>query len=474
MTVAEQTYGIFLLREALIGIPLSALQEVCTVGALSPMLVTAPGLKGALDLRGNIVPLVDVAVAAGLSGSDAPPALAAIVRDGQRIAGIAIEGIHGISSVPADRLQPVGASGSTDLFQRGFFDNSAVVSILEANAFFTEMRLPNTIVAAKREPVEANRDHLTLLTFSAGGAEFGIEATRIISTIPRQRLDSTDLAAGPFLGNVVQHGWKLPVVGACQVLGLGTPKAAPDAEVVVLRCSDDARIGFAVDTINRISNVRRSDVTAAARVVGALGVLPDVIIADGGRQTHVVDVEALLRQPEFSALAELSFPLEDGAVERGRAGAPQTTDASSQAGELAERYVVVEAGDTYGIPAKDVCSIIDAPENLITQTNADPRVLGLFVHDGRSIPLSSAGTRRCSGRFALIVGEGAGQVGFLVDDVKGLMSLSWTADDAQEDHIALTSGQSRLICRQLDLLVLAAELSGGGMTADDTPRLASA
>jgi purine-binding chemotaxis protein CheW len=87
------------------GVELTAVQEFCDIVHLSPIPCCPPHILGAMDLRGDLLTLIDPRAALNL-----PPAAsggkAVIVRLGEQAAGIAVDAVHTVLYLRGEEVQP--------------------------------------------------------------------------------------------------------------------------------------------------------------------------------------------------------------------------------------------------------------------------------------------------------------------------------------------------------------------------------
>ena len=102
----------FRLGGELHGCDIRLVEEVVTRRAVHPLPDVPPHLLGVLLLRGEMVPVMDVAPALGLAleaGGKAPAIL--VVALGETRIGVAAETVHEVLEVPADAVRPAPHTG---------------------------------------------------------------------------------------------------------------------------------------------------------------------------------------------------------------------------------------------------------------------------------------------------------------------------------------------------------------------------
>jgi purine-binding chemotaxis protein CheW len=79
-------------------LPVADVLEVAELGELTPVPGAGPAVRGVRNLRGQVLPVVDLAAALGLGGGDARRLVIA-ERDGRR-AGLAVGSVESVETLP--------------------------------------------------------------------------------------------------------------------------------------------------------------------------------------------------------------------------------------------------------------------------------------------------------------------------------------------------------------------------------------
>lgn len=119
-------------------IDVMAVHEIRGWSPSTPIPLAPPYVLGAIDLRGTVLPLVDLAARLGLPSTQ-PTARNAIIilQVGSQIAGLVVDGVSDIMAVPGDQIQPTPqvASDMARHFVRGVIaSNEGLVSVIAAEA----------------------------------------------------------------------------------------------------------------------------------------------------------------------------------------------------------------------------------------------------------------------------------------------------------------------------------------------------
>ncbi|HET6674140.1 MAG TPA: chemotaxis protein CheW [Nitrospiraceae bacterium] len=95
----------------LFAIDLRNIREVFEVEAVTPVPGMPGMLTGVTNLRGTVIPLLDLRASLGLSVGDVSLPFAVVIRHGPRHVGVLVDHVPEIRSIPRDHLLPAAHSG---------------------------------------------------------------------------------------------------------------------------------------------------------------------------------------------------------------------------------------------------------------------------------------------------------------------------------------------------------------------------
>jgi len=81
------------------GVPVEDVLEVADAGEIVPVPGSGPALLGVRNLRGQVLPVVDLAAVLGLPRT-ATPGRVVVVADGGRAAGLGVDSVKGVEPLP--------------------------------------------------------------------------------------------------------------------------------------------------------------------------------------------------------------------------------------------------------------------------------------------------------------------------------------------------------------------------------------
>ncbi|MEL6644554.1 MAG: chemotaxis protein CheW [Pseudomonadota bacterium] len=458
-------HGIFKIAGCLVGVPIEGLAEVCVVSDVSPIMDARPGLLGTINLRGKLVPLKDLAPLFGLPTQTSIPKRAAILQHKGQIMAAAVEDIIALS--PASPIpigsQSAGADTATRTISESFLHGTETVSCLDVEGLFASPDVPTTAAAMAQTQEDAGGSTSKLLIVSSGGASFAIDAIRVHATVPRLKINTSEASTAVCLGFVEYQDWKIPVVDAAAVLGLGRPEMHSSAPIVILRMAEDRLLGLAVTSMERITIAPSSRIFPSSAVIRPQGLLPSAFVLEDGLQTHVVDLDALARIPDLAELASLSMrkqvakPYGEGVSEDAKVRLDQ------------QKYLLYRAGAMHATATSEIVRILVAPDRVVdVGAQFHPSICGLFEVDRRSIPLVGIGSARprlSDIKFVLLVGPPDAQIGYAVEGITGVLQSVRRAADvvngSKVDLVELHDGRRKRLVTVTSLDQMARDLVEG-------------
>jgi purine-binding chemotaxis protein CheW len=99
------SFGAFLLGGMRLALPMEVLREVTPCGALTPLPCARAAVLGGLELRGAIVPVLDLRVLLGQAAPALPSAAVVVIVHEGRVLGLLAEGVAGVFDADVARTQ---------------------------------------------------------------------------------------------------------------------------------------------------------------------------------------------------------------------------------------------------------------------------------------------------------------------------------------------------------------------------------
>lgn len=436
-----------------LALPMSALREVVPCGRLERLPVRAEGLLGAIDLRGVLVPVLDLRPLIGLAADPLDwPCVVLVIHDGL-ILGLLCEGVTGVFRSEGQRLNRAAQDGlMAGSLRRA--DDGSLLSVLSPAAL---LALPGLPRVEDPEP-QRQRVHdgsigdeplasgLPMLLLLCGRVPLALPAMAVHATLPSPQVCASVLAGSGACVGVLEHaGEEVPVVDLPALCGLGRlERPAGALQQAFLMRLEAGLVAFLID---RVLDVVRVDDDAVLPVPAFA--LPRRELFEGGLAIQALtdEVRALLPSSvqQFLVLSPQGLQGHAGLQALAASGRPvaalrgvDTSLAMDGAATAALQAAGQRAMVTYQLGREVATPIGQIREILpfgceIAVLEVGGAMLGLVAHRGRSIPVM------CLSRLhglpppevgpavsVLVVEADAGeQLGFAVPMLRSIEPADW-------------------------------------------------
>jgi purine-binding chemotaxis protein CheW len=488
-----------------LALPMSALREVVPCGRLERLPACAEGLLGAIDLRGVLVPVLDLRPLIGLQTEALDwPCVVLVVHDGL-ILGLLCEGVTGVFRSEGRRLNRV----TQEALMAGSLrraDDASLISVLSPAALLALPGLPHVEDpepqrqrvhdgSVSNEPLASGLPMLLLL---CGRVPLALPAMAVHATLPSPQVRASVLGgSGACLGVLEHAGEEVPVVDLPALCGLGRLERREGvAQQAFLMRLETGLVAFLID---RVLDVVRVDDDAVMPV--PVFALPRRELFEGGLAIHALaeEVRALLPPSvqQFLVLSPQGLQRHAGLQALAASGRPvaalrgacATSEANGSGGSRAAAVALLAAGQramvTYQL-GREVATPIDQIREIlpfgceIAVIEVGGAMLGLVAHRGRSIPvmclsrLHGLPPPAVSPAVSVLVVEAddGEQLGFAVPMLRSIEPADWEpalpalGDNrdalAQAIHsrqlVQVGQGASRRMLQVVDLLRIARAL----------------
>lgn len=458
----DLAFGIARVGTSLVGFPLDQMTEVCRLRELQPLLISSPALLGGLNLRGHMIPVLDLRGLCGFLAQDRGD-FAVIVRREGRLVAFPVDEVIGIARIAADKVQDLDGVGAQSCVRSVFLDGVRSISIIGLDGIFA---MPDVLSVAAPQIVQTRVDDAErepVLIFAVGGARFAVRAEDVYGTVPRQSIEVNAITSGFCMGSITYHKRRVPVLNSAAVFGLGMLQEKSQTEVVVLRCEGGRLLGLAVDSIQDVRAVDTRQIMAIPRTIGIGGdFFSGVLVREDGAQIYTISISRFLADARIASITGLSTPVSPGA-DGSMAGA-----AAIARGEV-ERYLVFQAGRVFAAPLSQVSCILQPPGQVVPMTHPIMGLEGFFARAQATVPLVDLNTRlglatsQTGLERVLLVGEGEQMLGFRVERVFSIENSAWvlkglpSEGEGAEPLVQLGRGEDRKALPVLNLEALRAE-----------------
>ncbi|BCJ42294.1 chemotaxis protein CheW [Actinoplanes ianthinogenes] len=450
--------------------PMRRVQEIIRMPAVVKVPLGPPSLEGLANLRGRVLPVVNLRQCCSMAAAEHDETTRVIVVDGGVPLGFVVDRVASVISIDPQALEPADAVQATvrsdvlvGVIKSGDGEMTTVLDVDRLiGSQFTRLAQQRAgggrDAAAARMP--GGEDHegesddtLELVSFAVEGQEYALPIDQVQEIVQApESVSHVPNAGSRVLGVIDLRGRLLPVVSMRQVFGLPVTPLEPQNRIVVVSL-DDSVVGVVMDTVREVLRVPHQLVAPLPSVVTGDGRATEVEsvvrLEDGKRLVSVLSVNRMFDSPEVRD--EIADYREDDTE--------MTTDRAVQSDDSRgdeELFVVFRLDDEeYAVDVDTVQEIIRVPEALIRVPKSFDFVEGLVNLRGTVLPVVDLRTRLGLGRVErderqriVVLIIGGARTGFIVDSVA---EVARVGRNVLEPAPELSAEQARVVSRVANL-----------------------
>lgn len=404
--------GGFLLEQMELALPLHNLREVLPCQSLSPLPCSNAAVVGGIDVRGVVIPVLDLRIVLGKPAPGlATPCVVIMIHD-SHVLGLICSGVSGVFEVPQSDLHIVAhTEGDGALFQAAVIrkDTSAMVGLISPDALFSLPMMPRTQdpeplrsaahTEDRDEATNDETDRLPVMLLRCAAVAMCLDTAVVAATLMAPAVRPSPLAMGHCRGVIEHAGMEVPAVDLKSFLGLGKATDEELGQAFVMNTPQGA-VALLITEVIDVVNTKRS---GYLRVPSFASPHPGLIQAtlpsnalpeELGRRTSgahpqflLLDGEALRQEEEIRSLASaVRHPGSSQAVH-----GPDTRGFVMSAAGLSAPHAGLPVltfmltGEN-AAPMAQVHEILPCPAD-ISKYETGTALLGMMTNRGRSIPV---------------------------------------------------------------------------------------
>ncbi|WP_413586723.1 chemotaxis protein CheW [Bdellovibrio sp. HCB274] len=254
-------FASFKLGDAELAMSVGLLQEVVNVPeAISPVPLAPDFLKGIFNLRGTVIPIVDMSVLLNLpSAENAVGKIAVVITEGVRI-GLLFDSTSEILNVPAadvcafnDAQEGVKAVIRSALKLN---NGARLVEVIDPVALLKIENIASLLStsAQKDESSQKKYTRRQCISFHSGNREFGLNIAAIREIIRVPEIKRSAAQVENCLGVVSLRGVVIPVLDFRKLLQVPeSEQVDADSRRIIIMKLKDLYVGYMVDAVDSIN-----------------------------------------------------------------------------------------------------------------------------------------------------------------------------------------------------------------------------
>ncbi|MBX3602144.1 MAG: purine-binding chemotaxis protein CheW [Rubrivivax sp.] len=480
---SDNQFVTFSVAGEMFAVPMAPVQEIIRVPAVAQLPLAPPSLLGLANLRGRVLPIINLRRLFGCDEREHDDTTRALVIHIGQPLGFVVDKVASVVSVEPAEIEPavgihsvVDAGFLTGVIKRPRADGGTEMLLVVDFAHLIRDQFGAVGSAGSAGGVQGvgtaanaasatdedggGSDELRLVSFSVAGQEYALDITEVqeIVQLPEQ-VSVLPNAPAHVLGLMSLRQRLLPLVSLRALFGLPAVPYSEQQRIVVTALAGDRRVGLVTDSVKEVLSVPREQAEPMPGILAADAQLQEFAsicrLEDGKRLVSIIATDQLLQVP---GLGEAMVAAHEGA-----AGAdPETTRMNAEAEDLDSsddddtQVVIFRLGaEEFGVPIMSVQEIVRVPEVLTRVPKTPAFVEGVINLRGTVLPVIDQRSRlglpalpRSEGQRIMVYMLGGQRTGFIVDSVAEVLRIPRALVAPAP---ALSAEQSRLISRVANL-----------------------
>ena len=453
-------FVIFHVAAEMFAVPLSDVREIIRMPDVVRVPMSPPALEGLANLRGTVLPIIQLRQIFGMETVDNNDATRVVVLDQGQPVGLVVDRMANVVTVDGDRIEPASSiegTVHTDMMT-GMIktnDGKSMVMILDAGKVvareFSGMRramdrgTADTSNNKAQERQTEAADESQLVSFEVAGQEYALPIERVqeIVQIPG-RITDVPNTPSHVLGVMTLRNRLLPLVSLRAMFGLSPRELTDTNKILVVSFGEGANtmsVGVMMDSVKEVLRVEHAVIDPVPPMLtrgGDMGEIQSICrLQDGKRLVSILSADRMFDTGEIRRIVagqEAAVADQDIADQDvGKSNmAEQTTGARSGVIDDEEQFVVFRLmNEEYGVPIDSVQEIVRVPEELTRVPRTSDLVEGVINLRGVVLPVVDQRRRfglpsmdRNDRQRIMVYTIRGVRTGFIVDSVSEVMRIS--------------------------------------------------
>lgn len=462
---AEHQFVTFDVAGEMFAVPMAPVQEIIRVPEVARLPLAPAALDGLANLRGRVLPIVNLRRLFGIAERSSDEATRALVVNVGQPLGFVVDRVASVVSIEPGELQPAGALQSvvraeylSGVIQRTASDgDDRLMMVLDFPRLVNDQFGTLGVAAGGRTAAQASGDGLAaagsgsadttanderrLVSFAVAGQEYALDIADVqeIVQVP-ERITALPRAAAHVLGLISLRQRLLPLVSLRGLFGLPALATDEHHRIVVVVLPGGSQVGLVTDAVKEVLGVPRSQTEAVPSALSRDGHLRELEaicrLDDGRRLVSIIDTTQLLGLQGVRDALAAACEADQGGSDGTPHGDPENNSMASdnpiRGSDQDDLQVVIFrlGAEEFGVPIMSVQEIVRVPEMLTRVPRTPAFVEGVINLRGTVLPVLDQRTRlglpaieRHEGQRIMVYTLGGLRTGFIVDSVAEVLRI---------------------------------------------------
>ena len=455
-------YVTFAIAGEMFAVPIAPVQEIIRMPEVASLPLAPRALDGLANLRGRVLPIVNLRRLFGCAeraNDDATRAL--VIHVGQPL-GFVVDRVASVVTIEPTEIESADAiqtivdtdylkgvirrarpDGGHDMllsidFERLMEGQFSAIAAGKGGNRNAAARLPAD--SAARDGDETGNDELRLVSFTVADQEYALDIAEVqeIVQLPSS-VNSLPHSPGHVLGVISLRQRLLPLVSLRTLFGLPSLPYSEQQRIVVTSLPGGLDVGLVTDSVKEVLSVPRAQADAMPGVLAGEQQLQEISsicrLDEGRRLVSIIAAGKLLRLPAVAdALDAARQARIDNAAQENRdmdMTLNGDMDDTAAAADDDIQVVIFRLGaEEFGVPIMSVQEIVRVPETLTRVPRTPAFVEGVINLRGTVLPVIDQRGRlglplieRNDRQRIMVYLLGGMRTGFIVDSVAEVLRI---------------------------------------------------
>lgn len=429
-------FGSFFLKDTEFAISAAYLQEVVNPPeSYISVPLSQPYLKGLLNLRGSIVPVIDLKELLGLKSEPTEPShKIAIIEFNGTCVGLLFDKTGEVFKNNDEERCDFDQNHSTSVVSGVFKKNGGerIIQILDVNEVFKLQNIPKDTSnnrLGRESLIKRRGTRRKIISFVVGDVRCALPISDIQEIIKVEEITDTTISNGNFIGAINLRGTTVPVIDFPALLNYrevdrSKTSTHGDRRIIIMRYDMDF-YGLLVDSVESIISFYPDElVSYANKGQSSADLFLGFITGQGESDIILLDHQKIQTNDEISKITKGYGKLYNTHN--------RTNEKTPGKGSVRRNYITFKIDTTYAVAICEVKEIIDYPKNLIRPPGQKAHVLGVHnlrgelvtIVDARSMYQNKSKLDQLDSQKVLIFKNDRVHFGLVVDSVESMASFA--------------------------------------------------
>jgi purine-binding chemotaxis protein CheW len=476
----ENQFVTFAVAGEMFAVPIAPVQEIIRMPAVSHLPLAPSTLDGLANLRGRVLPIINLRRLFGCEERENDDATRALVINLGQPLGFVVDRVASVVTIEpgeiesADAIQTiVNADYLTGVIKRARAGGGHDMLLSIDFTRLIEGQFSGSGAAANRDGGTAgapkslydgdaeesvSSDELRLVSFSVAGQEYALDIAEVQEIVQLPE-GVSELPGTPshVLGVISLRQRLLPLVSLRTLFGLPQLAYSEQHRIVVTSLPGGLNVGLVTDSVKEVLSVPMAQVDAMPGMLAAdqqLQEFSSICRLDGGKRlVSIISTDKLLRMPAIEQALAATRNVSQGNLAMDTELDPG--DAESALDDDMQVVIFRLGAEEFGVPIMSVQEIVRVPETLTRVPKTPAFVEGVINLRGTVLPVIDQRSRlglplieRNDRQRIMVYLLGGKRTGFIVDSVAEVLRIPRV-------HIVpaptMSQEQSQLISRVANL-----------------------